>query len=328
MEGAILLTFVLACAPYHREVLRRALDSIEAQTVPCASMVIFDDERKGAGWARNQGLSQIQTPFVCFLDADDWLEPTFAEHCLSVYDGQHYIYTDHWQDEKRYNAPDDCAFVNGSWHVVTCLLPTVLARAVGGFDETLPAAEDTDFYLKIMTRGICGKRLPEPLFHYGAEGQRGQMFRAHTFHDQILNAITDRYKELPKMGCCKNYSDTGNPSDLGQGQPGDVLARMLIPGPRRHIGRATGRLYEKNANSIELWMNPKDIDSQPEKFARVVTMPPALDESAIAQFRRTALEAVGGREAALIPSAVVSENTPVEVRPNVQKIMGLYSQNP
>ena len=42
------VTFIVPAAPYHSDLLARALASIEAQTVPCSTVVIHDTARRGA----------------------------------------------------------------------------------------------------------------------------------------------------------------------------------------------------------------------------------------------------------------------------------------
>jgi hypothetical protein len=53
-----------------------------------------------------------------------------------------------------------------SIHPITTLLPRKWFEAVGGFDENMPAFEDVDLYLKLMLKGFCGIRVPEPLLIY------------------------------------------------------------------------------------------------------------------------------------------------------------------
>ena len=54
----------------------------------------------------------------------------------------------------------------GAIHAVTGLYPVAAWRQVGGFSEKLPAWEDWEFQLKMADIGVCGTRIPRPLFTY------------------------------------------------------------------------------------------------------------------------------------------------------------------
>lgn len=186
------VTVITPVGPYHRDVVGRAAASVQAQTVPCAHIILYDDNRRGPAALRNAGLRQAETDFVVFLDADDWLEPDFARRCLNAWRPYTYVYTDWWQGSERRAAPD-CPWHNRSWHVVTTLIPSATARHIGGFDETLPGAEDTEFYVRLTRRGFCGVRVPEPLFHYGAEGQRARAFVHGPDFQRVMDEISRRH---------------------------------------------------------------------------------------------------------------------------------------
>jgi len=62
-----------------RPTLDRAVQSVEAQTVPCDLIVEHDTDRIGAGPMLNQMLPRVTTPWVHTFADDDTLEPTFAE---------------------------------------------------------------------------------------------------------------------------------------------------------------------------------------------------------------------------------------------------------
>lgn len=290
------MTFVIACAPYHAALVERAAASVDAQTVPCKTVIVHDVDRRGAGWARNRGLARVDTPFVAFLDADDWIEPDFAEQCLRAYDGKHYIYTG-WQleDGGVVRAPKCAWDADGSWHILTALVPTIAVKRIGGFDEGMAGGEDTDLWWHLTRSGLCGQRLALPLFHYGKHGRRG---KAHindpVKHEAWRLEIVRRYGDKP-MACCVDEVIQAQFSP-GDAQPGDVLANLLGNGGRTFVGSATGRFYRKFGNASQLWMNPADIDANPQMFSRVVELPPAVDEQAIADFRALAQRWHGTRE--------------------------------
>lgn len=293
---AVPLTFVTACAPYHAAILERAVASVQAQTIPCQHIVVYDREQRGAGATRNVGIARVTTPFCAFLDADDWIAPDFAEQCLRHYTGQRYIYTD-WQleDGGVVHAPECAWDDNGSWHILTALLPTVAVKGIGGFDEAMTGGEDTELMWHLTRSGVCGKRLALPLFHYGKHGRRG---KAHVSdpakHEAWRMEILRRYGDKP-MACCVDEVMTADFAP-GNAQPGDVLANLIGNGGRTFVGSATGRFYRKIGNATQLWMNPADIDATPQMFARVVELPPAVDAQAIADFRALAARWQGTRE--------------------------------
>lgn len=319
-----MLTFVVACAPYHAEIVVRAIASVNAQSLPCACIVVHDGAQLGAGWSRNVGLSQVETPFVAFLDADDWIEPDFAEKCLRAYDGARYVYTD-WrlEDGGVVRAPKCAWDADGSWHVLTVLLPTVSVRAAGGFDERMRGGEDTDLFWHLTRAGLCGKRLPEALFHYGKHGRRGKAHVESPDHEAWRFEILRRYGDKP-MACCVDEVITAQ-FGPGDAQPGDVLANLLREGGRTFVGSATGRFYRKIGNAHQLWMNPADIDAAPMEFARVVELPPAVSEQSIADFRALSRKVMGTKSDGYVPATVPTENVSVPPRPaDVDGVLRLY----
>jgi hypothetical protein len=261
------VTVVIPVGPYHEAVASNAVASCQLQTVPVSVVVVKDCYGAGAGYARNRGLEQVETPFVVWLDADDTIAPTFVERCLSTFNGSKYIYTDHYAGDKLIPAPD-CAWVNRTWHCITTLLPTEWARHIGGFDETMVAFEDTDFYLKLVTSGYCGKRLPEPLFHYGDGGQRSKAHMNTPTHDAAMRRFSELYGRR-HMAC----GDCGTPNidlpPVGDPLPGDVLAIATWAGNRQERGRATGRLYARSGNGKQMYVAPADIDVSPHLWRRL-----------------------------------------------------------
>lgn len=262
------ISIIIPVGPYHMETSQRAIDSALAQTVSADVVVVQDRDGCGASWARNRGLEHVTTDFVTFLDADDTLSPLFLERTLAVWRPGGYVYTDHYAGDKLVHAPN-CAWVNKTWHVITTLLRTADARRVGGFDETLPAFEDTDFYLKLVTNGVCGKRLAEPLFHYGDGGQRSKAFIHTPAYDATMRLFTVKYGA--KIMACGDCGDSPNIDlpPVGEPLPGDELALATWAGNRQERGRATGRLYPRIGWGRQAWVSPADIDAAPHLWRRV-----------------------------------------------------------
>ena len=274
-------TVVIPIGPGHDDLSYHAIDSVETQTIKAALAVVWDQRGKGAGWARNQGLEQVRTPYVLFLDADDWLEPNAIELFEAAIEPDRYVYSDWFQDGKVKQAAA-CAFCITEEHglqrahVITALLPTEWAREIGGFDEDFPVMEDTDFWVKLRYVGKReGKRIATPLMHYGLEGWRSKFAveRAENgepfFTELCLNLrkeILARYKDEQEstMSCCGQPGEVSD-APMNAKIQGDMLVRVLGGGNRRFMGLSTGRMY-RGGNGLKLWIAPSDVEMSPSKF--------------------------------------------------------------
>lgn len=265
------VSIITAIAPYHRDIAQRALDSAQLQTVPATVLTAYDDQMRGAGYARNRALERVQTDFVVFLDADDWIEPNFIERCLSVWRDNHYIYSD-WYEDQTVKAAPDCPFTNKTWHPITTLIPTAWLRQVGGFSEDLIGGEDTELYLKLLSSGCCGIHLKEPLFHYGAEGRRAKQFMQSPAYQRTMDLFTQKYGAR-EMSCCGD--NVPIEQSLPEGLPGDVIVQAIWSGNRMERGTVSGRLYERTGNGKLTKVDPRDQMARPDLW-RLVSRDPIV----------------------------------------------------
>jgi hypothetical protein len=253
-----LVDIIIPIAPYHSDIAEHAIDSARAQTLSCGVIPYYDEHGNGAGYARNRAIERSDALFVVPLDADDTLRPDAVERMIDAYQKPGtYIYTDDFQDESLHQT-SDLGFYDGNWwHTVSCLIPTVLFRAVGGFDETLPGLEDMELFLRLQAHGICGVRCPHPLLMYSAHGQRSQGFLKLENHRIIRTDVLSKWSWRARMACgCGNGLSTQQVS----AQDGDVLARALYS-PRQMGGPVTGRLYPKpmGFQNYVLSIDPRDL---------------------------------------------------------------------
>lgn len=286
------LTIAIACGPKHTQIVQRAIQSCMSQTAHVQYGVWEDRQGKGTGYARNQLLERVTTPFVAFLDADDYIEPDFAAKMLTAaYENTaRYIYSGWYADEmgengapKPFTPPDRCyCFENGCLiHPVTTVIPTAWAKQVGGFDETLPGMEDTDFYLKLTAAGHCGFRLDEPLFHWtpATPDSRSFVFKQRPDYLDVKKKIGDKYNKGLPMPCC---GGNGKKHDgpYGTKQDGDVLAHMLgTPLLGGYVGYRSRRIYPGVGYGDLVWANPADVQADTQRFA--LAAPPAAPTTVV-----------------------------------------------
>lgn len=130
---------------------------------------VLRQEHKGAGAARNRGLNEATSTYVAFLDADDEWLPEKLERSLeeiiktdSVLVSHNYILHEMTGREtavrkcdENFRAPGD-AYVNlyRKGYIATS---AVIARrnavlAAGGFDESLPTAQDFALWLAMLQK--------------------------------------------------------------------------------------------------------------------------------------------------------------------------------
>lgn len=292
-KSMTLVTIGIAVAPYHYNIVGRALQSVKEQTIPCAVLVQEDPHQYGAGYTRNRILEQVTTPFVAFLDADDTIEPNYAELMLKHYEQGKYIYCDDYAPQRIHTTPDCDVYVfPESWHCVTALLTTAHAQYVGGFDETLPGMEDADFFLRLQANGICGRRCPYPLVYYSWQGQRSGEFIKRNDYVKIRQAIQDRsYGEARRMCSCTDK--VVNNGAIGGQQDGDIL--VYAPQKlNRFNGRITGREYQRprSADNYRVWVNPLDQQADPTNLQLVDIYDPKKHAPDVDSIQRMVSEAL------------------------------------
>jgi hypothetical protein len=326
-----MLTFITPVASHHLPLLGRCVDSVKAQTAAVEHLIEVDVERRGPGVIRNRLLKQVVTEYVSFVDADDWIEPDFAEKTLAAV-GQKYCYTDWWQDDEVIQAPE-CAWINKTFHLVTAVVPTAWVLAVGGFDETLDGMEDTDLWVKLATRGFCGKRLPLPLVHYRAKGGRAETIHTTGTVELLAAEMQRRYGGF-RVGCCGNdVAETTQP--VGDRQPGDVLAQAQWGGNRSVMGLVTGRHYPRTSRPKTCYVDPRDVDASPNLWRQITEVDTVTTQTQTEIQRRVVgdrprgLDALGAR---LIPTPKLDEPKPravpqlrgdVEVKPDIARVKRL-----
>ena len=168
--------------------VRRAIESVLAQTFGDLELIVVDDGstdttpdvvarmldprirllrtdgNRGASAARNAGINHSTAPYVAFLDSDDEWLPTKLERQLQLFErgserlGLVYAGTEQILPggKVRVCVPrrrDDLRRMLLTENVVgetsIGMVRRLALERIGGFDETLPALQDMDLWLRI-----------------------------------------------------------------------------------------------------------------------------------------------------------------------------------
>lgn len=185
--------FSVIIPTYNRgHTLARAIESVLAQTVRDYEIIVVDDgstddtaelleeyrvkilrfeQNGGVAKARNRGVSAANGEWIAFLDSDDWWEPNKLqlqmEYCKQNQECEILQTDEIWiRHGKRVNPPQTHLKKEGyifQESIERCMITpssVIMKRSLwdrtGGFDESFPACEDYDLWLRVTCRNIVG----------------------------------------------------------------------------------------------------------------------------------------------------------------------------
>src|SRR3954463_10045986 len=176
---------VVATTYNHAHFLAQALESVRLQTHPADAIVVIDDgstddparvvaafpavriirqENRGLAAARNRGLAAVNTTYIVFLDADDFLSPEALDAGLAcfarapesgfVYGGHSYVDEQGQSLGQRFAAVRESPYVQLLRGNFIGMHATVMYRrdllvGGGGFGEEIGRRGGYDLYLRM-----------------------------------------------------------------------------------------------------------------------------------------------------------------------------------
>lgn len=166
MVGEDDITVVIPTIPPRNHLLKRALDSVAAQSLEAQAIsVAIDTRREGAALTRQRALEAVKTPWVAFLDDDDEFLPHHLEYLMAtVKSGQADFAYSWFETSPPGGDPFPAWFRTEPWNpaeprhtTMTVLVRTELALKVG-FEPAEEGAvhgnEDWRFILGCNHHGI------------------------------------------------------------------------------------------------------------------------------------------------------------------------------
>ena len=179
-----------------KEVLKRLKSKID---------FLLTQKNKGAGTARNRGISVANGEYILTLDSDDYFEETFCTKAVQVFrenenakivscyanrfnrDGNDIIKHSNatLKDFLKFNqALGNALFYKSDW------------EEVGGYDEKMTEGyEDWEFYIRILKYGGYSHIIPEILFNYRLR-EVSNSTRADKIKYKLLKYIYIKHKDL------------------------------------------------------------------------------------------------------------------------------------
>jgi O-antigen biosynthesis protein len=211
-----LVTVIIPCYNYG-EFVRNAIDSVLAQSFKKFELIVLDDgssddltlrvlrdikcdktkvlhqTNQGLADTRNNGALVATGKYICYLDADDTLEPTYLEKTVSALEldeslGSCYSWVkcfgesnSVWKTKdlhpfylRQYTtAPSHSVIRKEAWEKVKSLNGSGFLTKYNGYFE------DWVFWIDMVQCGFRGKVIPEPLIRYRVhKGSLGARHRA------------------------------------------------------------------------------------------------------------------------------------------------------
>jgi glycosyltransferase involved in cell wall biosynthesis len=232
-----LVSIVIPCYNAKRWITE-AINSAWAQTYPHIEVIVVDDgstdgspavlqsfgeqirlvngPHRGGNPARNQGFALAQGSYIQFLDADDYLLPEkiARQAAFLAETGADVVYGDWrhqfhepdgrvWQDDIHISAeqPDVLASLLRGWWVAPAaiLWRREAVTASGGWDETLQAGQDRDFFLAVAMTDADIRYQPGSHSVYRRYGNvtvsTSNARRWRENHERLLNKAQAKLKE-------------------------------------------------------------------------------------------------------------------------------------
>lgn len=174
-------------------------------------VTVLHIENRGLPGARNVGAALARErdwcQYLVFLDADDFIEPTFVSRLHQELAAANDPAVSHAYCQERlvdkafgtWAVPewDPLLLLATNLHPVTALVRRDCFEASGGFDESMRLGyEDWDLWINFAARGWRGVRVREPLFNWRRHSAITMVIEAVRRHEQLYAFLMHKHAEL------------------------------------------------------------------------------------------------------------------------------------
>ncbi len=201
---------------------------------------VFHKQNAGVGAARNTGLDHVSGEYICFMDADDWIEPDFLEQfmkhiepgeALVIFNhyviGKRKIYKKHDHEDVVYRSRDFSGLFNSlnflrNGYVWSKIYSAAIVKEQGiRFDEGIHFAEDLLFNLEYLRCVQTVKFLNYAGYHY--------LHNVTTSLSASYNSFPSEYRAFEKIKAQLLHIQASFPLDVAARSYVDVwLGRFFL----------------------------------------------------------------------------------------------------
>ena len=233
-------------------------------------MCVITQENSGVSTARNNGVKLAKYPYICFLDADDWWEPTFLEemHQLienypnaGIYGTNYYIVKNGKNRIAPIGVPE--GFKSGEidycqvYAKTLCMPLTSISICIPksvfdeekGFKPTLKLGEDFDLWIRVAIKHKV-VFLNKPLAYYN---QDVEVANRAVIDNKIYSPSTHFIFNLDYLS--KQEADNKTLKNLLD----NLRAYTLL---RYHLQQAHIKEYKREVNKVDFRNQPLSVQMQ------------------------------------------------------------------
>ena len=205
--------------------IRSSLETVRVQTLTPVEVVLWDDGssdpetleillevrrqpgvtlfhagNQGVVAARNSAIAMSRGRYICCLDPDDALAPTYLEQAVALLETQpEYSITYPWvetvgyiSEEWQTNNLEPRLIIDGNHVPICAVFRREVFEATGGFStEMTDGYEDWEFWVHAAELGFRGKAIPARLFkyHYSGDSTESRDAKARESHQALKDQI-------------------------------------------------------------------------------------------------------------------------------------------
>ncbi|HEY9635335.1 MAG TPA: glycosyltransferase [Coleofasciculaceae cyanobacterium] len=242
---------------------------------------IFSYPNTGQAASRNRGFSLASGEYISFIDADDlWTSDKLEAQLKALQANPQasvaYSWTKCIDESGEFSRRGSHISVAGDVHAKLLLVdfiesgsnPLIRRQAlteVGGFDESLPAAEDWDLWLRLASRySFVAVSSPQILYRVSANSWSANVLRQG---EGSLQVIERAFQQAPES---LQYLKRSSLANIYKG----LTFRILEGAPERQRGLTAAKLLWHSVNNDPKLLRSRVILKVLFKITAMILLPP------------------------------------------------------